>query len=66
MNILNKVSVKAFALGLATETFAEEWIVYVWGKRSAFLGQFQLKGMHVIGVQEARGKKALCKEFPSY
>ena len=36
MNILTKVSVTAFALGLATETFAEEWNVSVWGKRRAF------------------------------
>ena len=36
MNILTKVSVTAFALGLATETFAEKWNVSVWGKRRAF------------------------------
>ena len=36
MKLLTKVSLVAVSVGFATETFAEEWNVSVWGKRRAF------------------------------
>ena len=36
MKLLTKVSLIAVSVGFATETFAEEWNVSVWGKRRAF------------------------------
>ena len=36
MKLFTKVSLVAVSVGFATETFAEEWNVSVWGKRRAF------------------------------